>query len=65
MDTKTWTIRKLLIKTGHRFSGKELNVPTSRQDRISYPDSTVYLELTKGAVELGSVPYAASIGVID
>lgn len=56
MDAKSWAIRKLVIKTGHRFSGKELQVPTSQSDRISYADSTVFVDLTKAAAEHGSAP---------
>jgi hypothetical protein len=32
MDDQSWAIRQLVIKTGHRFSGKEVQIPTSRID---------------------------------
>jgi hypothetical protein len=51
MDTRSWAIRELVIKTGHRFSGKEVLLPTSRVDRISYAESTVFANLTKQAIE--------------
>jgi hypothetical protein len=51
MDTQSWAIRQLVIKTGHRFSGKEVAIPTGKIDRISYEDSTVFVSLTKEAVE--------------
>jgi hypothetical protein len=51
MDTQSWAIRQLVIKTGHRFSGKEVSILTSKVDRISYEDSTVFVSLTKEAVE--------------
>jgi hypothetical protein len=42
MDTRSWAIHELVIKTGHRFSGKEVQIPTSAVDRISYDKSTVF-----------------------
>jgi hypothetical protein len=51
MDSKSWAIHQLVIKTGHRFSGKEVLVPTSSVVRISYDDSTVFVEINKEAVE--------------
>jgi len=50
MDAQSWAIRQLVIKTGHRFSGKEVQIPTRKVDRISYLDSTVFVNLTKEAV---------------
>jgi hypothetical protein len=54
MDTRSWAILQLVIKTGHRFSGKEVAIPTSKVDRISYEDSSVFVELTQKAVEESS-----------
>jgi len=51
MDDQTWAIRELVIKTGHRFSGKEVQIPASQIGRISYEDSTVFVNLTSAAVE--------------
>jgi hypothetical protein len=51
MDDQTWAIRQLVIKTGHRFSGKEVQIQTSQVDRISYEESTVFVNLTSKAVE--------------
>ena len=51
MDGKTWAINQLVIKIGHRFTGKEVQVPVSQVERISYPESTVSVKLTKDAVE--------------
>jgi sporulation protein YlmC with PRC-barrel domain len=54
MDDHSWAIGQLVIKTGHRFSGKEVLIPTSQVTRISYDDSTVFVNLTKEVVEQGS-----------
>jgi len=51
MDAQSWAIRQLIIKTGHRLSGKEVQIPTRKVDRISYLDSTVFVNLTREAVE--------------
>jgi hypothetical protein len=51
MDSETWAIRELTIKIGHRFSGKEVRIPASNVNRISYDESTVFVNLTTQAVE--------------
>jgi hypothetical protein len=51
MDAQSWTIGQLVIKTGHRFSGKEVLIPIKNVDRISYSDSKVFVNLTIEAVE--------------
>jgi hypothetical protein len=51
MDDKTWAINQLVVKTGHRFTGAEVQVPMSQVERISYKESTVYVKLSKEAVE--------------
>jgi hypothetical protein len=45
MDAQSWAICQLVIKTGHQFSGKELQIPTSMVERISYDESTVFVKL--------------------
>lgn len=51
MDEQSWAIRQFIIKIGHRFSGQEVEIPTRNVVRISYPDSTVFVNLTREAVE--------------
>jgi uncharacterized protein YrrD len=51
MDDKSWAIRQLIIKTGHWLSGREVQIPTSKVDRISWDQSAVFISLTKKAVE--------------
>ena len=65
MDAQSWAIRQLVIKTGHRFSGKEVQIPTRTVDRISYPDSTVFVNLTKEAVEQSPAQQLAPVGAAD
>jgi len=51
MDGRSWAIGQLVIKTGHRFSGKEVLIPSNLVDRISYDESTVFVNLTVEAVK--------------
>ena len=51
INDQLWKIRQLVIKTGHRLSGREVQMATSAIDRISYEESTVYVNLTKEAIE--------------
>jgi sporulation protein YlmC with PRC-barrel domain len=51
MDGESWVIRSLVVKTGHRFSGNEVQIPVGKVDSISYEKSTVFVNLTKEAVE--------------
>lgn len=46
MDPRSWVVHQLVIKTGHRFSGKELLWPTKDVVRISYEQSTVFVAST-------------------
>src|SRR5450759_963428 len=63
MDDKSWAIRQLVIKTGHRLSGKDVLIPTKDVDRISYEESTVFVSLTMEAVEQSPAPDLAPAGV--
>ncbi len=60
MDARSWAIGQLVVKIGHRLSGKEILIPTKQVDRISYDQSTVFAHPTGEAVEQShaqDVPY--------
>lgn len=65
MDDQSWAIRQLVVKTGHRFTGKEVRIPTRNVDRISYPDSTVFVNLTREAVEQSPANSPAQVAAIS
>jgi len=65
MDDQSWAIGQLVAKTGHRFSGKEVLIPTGKVDRISYEDSTVFVNLTKEAVEQCPVHHSTPFSAVD
>lgn len=46
MDAGSWAIGQLVIKTGSRFTGKEVLIETKNVNRISYEESTVFATLT-------------------
>jgi hypothetical protein len=62
MDDKSWAIQQLVIKTGHRFTGKEVQIPMNQIDGISYQDSTIFVKLTTDAVEKSPEQHLAPNG---
>jgi hypothetical protein len=64
MDSKTWAIEQLVVKTGHRFTGREVQIPMNKVDRISYEESTVYVKLTREAVEKSPELHLGAKGVV-
>jgi hypothetical protein len=65
MDSQSWAIDQLIVKTGHRFSGKEVQMPTSKVERISYEESTVFVSLTMEEVERSFARHATTVGAAD
>lgn len=65
MDDRNWAIGQLAIRIGNRFTGKEVQVSVSHVDRISYNDSTVFVKLTKEAVEQSPVHPSVATGAAD
>jgi len=65
MDPQSWAIGQFVIKTGHRLSGKDVLLPTKAVDRISYDESTVFVNLTREEVEQGSTHDLAPIGAAE
>ncbi|HEV2454569.1 MAG TPA: PRC-barrel domain containing protein, partial [Verrucomicrobiae bacterium] len=63
MDDQNWTIQQLVIKTGHRFTGKEVQIPASKVERISFDDSTVFVNLNMEAVEQSPAHHLAPLAV--
>jgi hypothetical protein len=65
MDDRSWAIGQLVVKIGHRFTGNEVLIPAGKVDRISYDDSTVFVKLTKEAVEKSPAYHLAPVGAVD
>jgi hypothetical protein len=60
MDARSWAIGQIVVKTGHRFSGREVQVSVNHVDRISYEKSTVFVDMTMAAVEESATPALAA-----
>jgi len=65
IDDKSWAIGQLVVKIGHRFTGNEVLIPTGKVNRISYEDSTVFVNLTKEAVEKSPAYHLAPVGAVN
>jgi hypothetical protein len=51
VDDKNWEICELVVETGHWYSGKEILIPPSKVERISYEESKVSVNLTKADIQ--------------
>lgn len=47
IDGRTWGIREIVAECGHWYSAKEVIIPTEKVSRISYEESTIYVNLLK------------------
>ena len=50
IDRRTWVLRKMVVASGHWYSGKKITVPTENISRISYGESTIYVDSSKAAL---------------
>ncbi len=50
LDDKDWTIRQVVLDTGHWLQRKRVMISPSRINRIRWDESKVYVDLTKEAV---------------
>ena len=46
LHAKSWAICDLVVETGHLFAGKEIRITSSKVNRISFDDSSVFVSLT-------------------
>jgi hypothetical protein len=51
VDDRSWAIRELVVQAGHWYSGKEIRIPTSKVERISYKESKVIVDLTRADIQ--------------
>jgi uncharacterized protein YrrD len=49
IDGRTWMIREVVVECGHWYAGREVVVSTDKIARISYDQSTIYVDSTKQA----------------
>jgi hypothetical protein len=53
MEPRSWAITHWVVKTGHRLTGREVQIPTTSMIRVSDEESAVFVSMTKAAVEDG------------
>ena len=51
VDDKHWVIRELAVETGHWYAGKEIFIAPAKIERISFPESKVFVHLTKADIQ--------------
>jgi hypothetical protein len=51
VDDRSWAIRELVVEAGHWYSGKEIRIPISKIERISYKESKVIVDLTRADIQ--------------
>ncbi len=49
VDARTWVIQQVIVESGHWYAGKRVAVDTEKVSRISYPESTVYVDSPRDA----------------
>jgi uncharacterized protein YrrD len=50
IDGRTWVLRGIVVESGHWYSGKEIRISSEKISRISFDESTVYVNSTKAAL---------------
>jgi len=51
VDDRNWTIHKLVVKSGHWYSGQEILVSPKLVEQINCKESKVYVNLTKADIQ--------------
>ena len=65
IDAEAWKVGQLVVKTGHRLSGKETLIETKQIERISYDESTVFARVSEEAAEHSAMIQAVTIAGAD
>lgn len=50
IDGRTWTVREIVVETGHWYAGKTVRIPTEKISNVSFDEATVYVDSTKSAL---------------
>jgi len=65
MDDQRWVIRQLVANIGHLLEREVVQIPMEKVDRISYEESTVFVNLTKEAIEQNPEHHLVLDGTVD
>ena len=58
IDGRTWKVRDIVVETGPWFTGKSVRIPTEKISKVSFGESTVYVDSTKDKVIAARRKYA-------
>jgi uncharacterized protein YrrD len=50
VDDRSWAVRHLAVETGHWYHGKEIVISPGDIERISYEESTIFVNVTRAAI---------------
>ncbi len=50
INGRTWKISEIVVDTGHWFAGKTIRIPTDKISKVSFDESTAYVNSTKDAL---------------
>jgi hypothetical protein len=50
-DDQTWTIREVVVETGHWYPNKQILISINKIERISYEESKIFVNLTKADIQ--------------
>jgi uncharacterized protein YrrD len=64
MDAENWTIGQLVVKTGHRISGKDVLIPAKQVQGISFADSTVFAHTSAEAADQAPTDNLVPAGIV-
>jgi hypothetical protein len=59
IDGRTWKIPQIVVETRQWFAGKNLQIPTNKISKVSFDESTVYVNSKKDAVVSAGQEYAS------
>jgi hypothetical protein len=63
VDDRSWEICHLVAETGEWYAGKEILIPTTKVERISYEESKVFVTLTIADLQQTPENHIATTGV--
>ena len=64
MNDRSWAIKQMVIRVGHRFTGMDVQIPVSQIDHINFQDSMVFVKITKDAVEKSPEQHSGKNGAV-
>lgn len=59
IDGRTWKVREIVVESGHWFEGKSVRILTDKISRVSFDESTVYLNSSRDKAIAAKRKYAS------